>query len=253
MEEIVIVSKKNLSDFRRENGIYCLKVKPHQKEETLNRVAKWLHETYGEEILFQKLSAYTVGMSSQEVDGVKRLALQEFSREKEAFVRFIKDSLMDLAEVSNFINLDGFTFFGMQEYRKEAAYLLEDCVEAYLSRESYREFLDLLHYFVELEESRLSQLYVVADTNGSYRFYDESYQEITTECEQMFLDEFPEIDEEAEKENDMLISTLVILVPEKIVLYGIKNVKNKNFLITLQNIFQKRICFSEEVPQFLTP
>ncbi|MBQ2614185.1 MAG: hypothetical protein IJB80_02505 [Clostridia bacterium] len=250
MEEIVIISKKNLSDFKGENGIYCLKIKPHKKEEALHRLAEWLHETYGEEILFQKISAYTGGMSSQEVNNVKRLALQEFSREKEGFVRFIMDSLTDLAEVSNFINLDGFTFFGMQEYRKEAEYLLEDCIEAYLSRESYREFLDLLHYFVELEESRLSQLYVVANTDGSYRFYDESYQEITMKCEQMFLDEFPEIDEEAEKENDMLISILVILVPEKIILYGIKNVKNKNFLITLQNIFQKRICFLEEVPQF---
>lgn len=253
MEEIVIVSKKNLSDFGKENGIYCLKTKPHKKEEALVRVAEWIHETYGEEILFQKLPFCTNGMSRQEIDSVKKFALQEFSHERESFIRFIKDSLVDLTEVSNFINLDGFTFFGMQEYRKEAAYLLEDCVEEYLSRESYREFLDLLHYFVELEEPQLSELYVVADANGSYRFYDKSYQEITNECEQMFLDEFPEIDEETEKENDMLISTLVILVPEKIILYGIKNVKNKNFLITLQNIFQKRIYFSEEVPQFLLP
>ena len=264
MEQMVLCSKNDLTElykmlieksslkhivFFQKDTVNYLGFDLKDMEEASFFIAEWINQCCGQKEIIQVLLANYDFLSCEELFAVKQVAMQKLNREKSALLPPIQEGLFALSKVSNMLSLDGFVVFCMQEYKEAVLFLVEESLDEYLSHEEYLEFLNMLHHFVELEEPNFKCLYVVAEPDGFYRFYDEACREITQECKKMFQEEFQEIvEEESEKQNDMLISLLVILVPEVICLYGIQYIQNRNFLTTLQIVFEERIRFFEEVP-----
>ena len=115
---------------------------------------------------------------------------------------------------------------------------MEEVLEEYFIKKEYADFLDLLHYFADVEERGFGKLDIITTNDGKYRFYDESRIDITDSCVRIFNREF---NDQNITENDFLISILILLLPEEISIYGAENIINKNILKTLKFIFENRI------------
>ena len=258
MEAIIFSSKQDLHALNNQlNGkislyekdtVNYLGVELAELKEASFFLAEWLHRVYAGRTIREGLRTSFDFLSQDEIYGVKQLADQRLEQEKAEFIQNIQKNLLRFTEISNKINLEGFWRFAMQDYRDEVLELLEESLDDYLAEQDYKEFLELLRYFIELEQSQMKELSVIALPDNTYRIYDEKHIDITDECTKLFCDEFIDAEQEdTEQQNDLLISLLVILLPEKIYLYGTKYVKNKNFITTLETVFAGRIECTEEI------
>ncbi len=255
MDALILHSKRELSSLwnivkdrfpsqaiwmqKNRDGNYTLAISKHYFEQFKRIFARWFHQKICDTEIEKVLSNYHY-LSQMEKEEIISIAKNEVEEAQEEFIFFIEYKLNNLVENSAKINLEGFIVFGMQEYRKKLEDIVEECLEIYFCEQDYQEFLDLLRYFIAIEEYRFGHLTVVAQPNGSYRYYDEDYHDITLQCMEQFLGEYH--DEEAEP-NDSFITILILMLPEKISIYGIENIANYKFINTLHSVFESRIKF----------
>ena len=259
MEQITVCSKNDLSELT--DMINCsVPVKSFETEQGVNEInfftadkkyfhkisdyiAVWINKRLGFKKVIEFLNSKYEILTNDERLEISRDAIQKLKEENQYLVRMISEKLVVLFEISNYINIEGFINFCLKEYSEELEIIVDECLDEYLTKKDYREFLNLLHYFSEIEESNFGNLYVVTQQNGGYKFYDENKREITDECINIFKREFMDT---SVNQDDLLISILILLLPEQIIFYGTDYIKNKKFLKTLQIVFEKRIIFYQD-------
>ena len=263
MEQVTICSKNDLSELgflmrnqfsrkhfvfqQKVNGVDSFTLDKKDLPEISGPVADWINKSFCKDkinqILYQKYDILT----EDEKFRISLTAVNRLKEENQDLVDMIRDKLLELFEISDRVNLEGFVTFCLQEYQAELEILIDECLDEYLAEQDYLEFLDLLSYFVEVEDCRFGNLSIVAQSDGSYRYYDENSREITRECMEEFMEEFA--DDEVDHD-DLLVSILIILLPERISLFGAEHIRNKNLLKTLQIIFEKRIKLYQHASAF---
>jgi len=139
---------------------------------------------------------------------------------------------------NNEINIDGFLTFRCRELFIDIKGIVEKIVEKYMVDKEYNEFIKLLKYFVEIEESKLDKLNILIDSTGKYTLKDSEGNDLTEEV-------YIEISDVKYVENisvdDMLISWLITNVPKEINIYNIENCTNKELINTIKNVFEERV------------
>jgi len=139
---------------------------------------------------------------------------------------------------NNEINIDGFLTFRCRELFIDIKCIVEKIVEKYMVDKEYNEFIKLLKYFVEIEESKLDKLNILIDPTGKYTLKDSEGNDLTEEV-------YIEISDVKYVENisvdDMLISWLITNVPKEINIYNIENCTNKELINTIKNVFEERV------------
>ena len=150
--------------------------------------------------------------------------------------------------------LEGFVRFRLREYYSVLETVVDDAAQEYLIEREYEEFIGLLKYFLSISESKIPLLHIETTDKG-YRFFDNNRKDITYECLVDFLTPLdstllPEthtlqgfqLDATVEEEvnyDDMLISTLISLSPEKILWYGAD--EKSEIATTVKKIFENRV------------
>ncbi len=201
----------------------------------------WMHQNFYRSELENIFLQYDL-LTEEERECIFKIVIEKIKAERTEMAKLLQEKVLDILADGDYFNLEGFIIFGIQEYCEQLEYVVEDCFDAYFSEQDYLEFLDLLRYFIEIEEYRFGHLLVLAQQDGKYQYYDESMQNITRQCLSRFLSEFK--DEYADPD-DCLITILILLLPEKISLYGAENIANPKFLETLKNIFGNRFNIFE--------
>ncbi|MEJ6950009.1 sporulation protein YtxC [Natronospora cellulosivora (SeqCode)] len=132
------------------------------------------------------------------------------------------------------INLEGFVRFRLKDYIDEMNLAVERSVDEFMVEKEYNEFIDLLKYFVDLQEPRVSMVNVIQKADGSFKILDSVGKVINNEYLEGYLSEI--FEEEVEYE-DLLISALINVAPESIVLHF----KNEETEDTVKKIFSERV------------
>lgn len=132
------------------------------------------------------------------------------------------------------LNVEGFVRFRLKDYLDDLKYAVERAVDDFIIEKEYNEFIDLLKYFVDLQEPRIGVVHVLKRVNGSFKIVDKNYNTISNEYLEGYLSEM--FDEEVEYE-DLLISALINVAPLKIVLHF----NDENTRKTVKNIFGNRV------------
>lgn len=257
METIIFSTNQNLHEvscqfhkiarYIKDNIQNNFEIAENEVKEASFFLAEWMHELYAEKEILDGLRLSFDFLSPDETYKVKQLAKKHLSNERILYIKKIQRKLLEFTEISRRINLDGFWCFVMRDYRRDILNLLEESLDEYWAEEDYREFLELLHCFIEVEEPQIESLMIQVTPDGKYHYFDENNQDITIECEELLRQEFSNVeDDETVYQNDMLISLLVILIPKKIIMSGVDYMKDKNFLTTLQIVFANRIHYTEE-------
>ncbi|EJO5349094.1 putative sporulation protein YtxC [Clostridium botulinum] len=153
---------------------------------------------------------------------------------KNQITKKIKKCIEDNDEM----NIDGFLTFRSREIFSDIKGIVDKIVEKYMVDKEYNEFIKLLKYFVEIEESKLDKLNILIDCNGKYTLKDSEGNDLTEEV-------YIEVSDVKYVENisidDMLISWLITNVPKEINIYNIENCTNKELINTIQNVFEDRV------------
>ncbi|UFJ39221.1 putative sporulation protein YtxC [Brevibacillus humidisoli] len=133
--------------------------------------------------------------------------------------------------------LEGFVRFRLKEYWDELAEAVEWGIEEYLREKEYREFVELLRYFISLQEARYRIVHVVPRNGKPYGLFDEKGQVIRLDQ----LDAMISHSEQEFRDEDYLVSALVTLAPLKIVLH--RSEEKPALAETLRSIFGERLSY----------
>ena len=150
----------------------------------------------------------------------------------------IMRDILEYLDSEKEINIEGFVNFRLNTYINELNETVERALEIFVTEREYNEFIKLLRYFVEIQECKIDTVHLCQSKDGRYLLYDDKRNSISSE----YFDELrSEILDDAINYDDLLISTLITISPNKIVIHDIEGFKNKELLQTITNVFAERI------------
>lgn len=149
----------------------------------------------------------------------------------------ILNELENFLHSSNHIVIDGFIRFRLKDYLHDLYEAVEDAVDDFLLDKEYKEFVQLLKYFVDIQDSRTERVDVVLGRDGKYNIYDEKGNSLENEMEVIL----PDIVSSEVNCEDLLISSLVTIAPAKIVFHFQTDNKYKATVETITNVFSGRV------------
>ena len=148
--------------------------------------------------------------------------------------------LLEYFDSNNEIIVDGFVNFRIKEYIKELEDTVDKAVDAFLMEREYQEFIKLLRYFVDIQEPKLEAVHIFSSYDNKYIILDHFHNEITNECIKEFLNEVPDGDINYD---DLLVSSLITIAPIRIYIHCAKQIRNKELLETIKNVFVNKVIF----------
>lgn len=138
------------------------------------------------------------------------------------------------------INVEGFLRFRMKDLVENIEAIIDKVVEEYMVEKEYDEFIKLLKYFVDIQESKMNILNIVMLKDGAYELFDENENNIF----ETFVNSISDLKTtNAVKEEDIIISGLITNSPSEIVIHNKENCCNQEFLNTIENVFGDRVKF----------
>lgn len=157
------------------------------------------------------------------------------------------DKIIDCVKENEEININGFVMFRMKELEIYLENIIEKMVEDHMVEKEYDEFIKLLQYFVNIQESRIDELNIIIDIEGRYILRDKDGNDIT----ESFMSDMHKNKMNTELLNgvnfeDMLISNLITYCPEKIVIHCPENSFNQEIINTISKVFIQRVEFCTE-------
>lgn len=212
-----------------------------------NALADHVIQQYEEKLLVRIINSNYGYFSSAEKKEILRISLKTIRNEDKVFFNtlfqirrrnMIVKKLMEYFEGSSDIILDGFVNFRLKEYIKELEEVIDNAVDDFLIEREYKEFIRLLRYFVEIQDSKFNFVHVIMQNDNKYILLDEKKKEITNECLQEFLTELPDTEI---NHDDLLVSSLITLAPKSIIIHNWERFKNQKLLDTIKNVFTGKV------------
>ncbi|MDD6307823.1 MAG: putative sporulation protein YtxC [Clostridia bacterium] len=153
---------------------------------------------------------------------------------------YIETRLYEFLAASDVLSIDGFVRFRLKEYRNMLRQIVDKVAGNYITEKEYEEFIALLQYFVSMQPGLVEVLHVIMDKDTCI-FLDENEVPIQDACmEDIF---FAEAQGTLTKD-DVLLSVLITMAPERIVLHHATGNMRHEILETVMQVFcgRVRIC-----------
>lgn len=148
----------------------------------------------------------------------------------------VRRALMSCLAEQSSLNVDGFLRFRLRGYIENLRDITDYAVNEFVLNRQYREFIDLLRYFVHFHESRIAEAHLIHDGGNRFMLFDGGMrplevigtEEVTVET----------IDRELNVE-DMVVSALISVLPAKIHLHTRE--PRAASVQTIRQIFEERV------------
>jgi len=160
-------------------------------------------------------------------------SVYQISRKNKLFQK-----VMDYLKFNNYIVIDGFIRFRLKEYLGELKEAADKAVDDFLMEREYKEFIQLLKYFVEIQEPQIDIVHVLIRAGSVFKLFDDKMRPIRSDyLGGLFIDLMGnEINYE-----DLLISALVTIAPKRITFHFKKNQCLPITLEAIKNIFAGKV------------
>lgn len=207
-------------------------------------------EKYREKELFNFLTETYFFLKQEEILEVEEMIMkvlrseENLKDEKMIFciskINSIIEKIKTCLEENEEINIKGFITFRMKELREDIEEIIDKVVEEYMVEKEYKEFVKLLKYFVDIQESKIEKINIYIHEGGGYELKDGYGNDIFNE----FMKELSEckIDTEAKIE-DIIISGLITIAPKQVIIHHKENCLNAEFIETIVNVFGDRVFY----------
>ena len=144
-------------------------------------------------------------------------------------------ALSDYLGEAGHLHIQGFLRFRLPEYLPLLDKTIDRAIQRYMVEKEYDAFIDLIQAFIQTQKSKISVVHVVWSANHCFRLLDENHLPL----EQDFWRQTEGIAMEGAYD-DVLISSLLYLLPEKIILHTGCQMKAPKIALTIQKIFSGR-------------
>jgi putative sporulation protein YtxC len=153
------------------------------------------------------------------------------------------DKITKCIEENNEINISGFLTFRTKALRLDLECVVDKVVEEYMVEKEYDEFVNLLKYFVEVQESKVDEVNIIIGKNGDYYLRDIEGNDL---MENMIM-ELPGVKfDSKENQEELIISTIITNAPKKIIIHCVDNCKNKELIQTINKVFVNRVHYCDK-------
>ena len=156
----------------------------------------------------------------------------------------ILDNIIECILENDEINISGFLTFRMKEISRDIEKVIDKIIERYIIEKEYEEFIDLLKYFISIQDSKIELVNIYIKPQDIYSIMDKDgndiFDKLVDELDMAQVD-FVEVDVA-----DIIISGLITNAPQKIIIHGRNNCSNLEFLNTIELVFESRVVFCQE-------
>ncbi|MGL4655623.1 MAG: putative sporulation protein YtxC [Sarcina sp.] len=155
----------------------------------------------------------------------------------------IENIINEFIREDNFINIEGFIRFRLRPIRPLIEDIIDKVVEDYMVEKEYNEFINLLKYFVDIQDSKIDIVNIYIDEHGEYIVKDIEGEDLFKK----FMNELLENkDTSSVNSEDVIISGLITNAPKIIHIYNKEFCIHEEFLKTITSVFRERVDFLEE-------
>ncbi|SDK74774.1 putative sporulation protein YtxC [Natronincola ferrireducens] len=145
---------------------------------------------------------------------------------------------MDYFKLHDEINIKGFITFRLKDYILELQDIVERAVEDFLMDKEYNEFIKLLKYFVDIQEAKIDLIHILLEDEGKYKLYDQYGNLVNNEYLKVIASEMGDKDINYE---DLLISSLITIAPNKVFIHNISKLENPDMIKTISQVFANKV------------
>jgi len=154
----------------------------------------------------------------------------------------IIDKITRCIEENNEINIGGFLTFRAKELNEDLESIVDKVVEEYMVEKEYNEFINLLKYFVDVQESKVDEVNILIEKDGNYYLRDEEGNNLV---ENMMV-ELPDIKfDTIENQEELIISTMISSAPKKVIIHCVQHCKNKELIETISKVFTDKVQYCD--------
>ena len=189
------------------------------------------------------LKGTDISYVSQEL---QRILIEQENINDEDFVYFmnikndINEKIIKCLNEYEVMNVRGFLTFRIKDLKQDFELIVDKIVERYMVKKEYDEFIKLLRYFVEIQESKIDEVNIVINDSGEYGILDKGGRDILSK----FLEDVNNYKIPGSISiDDVIISGLITNVPKRLILHGCDNCKNQELIDTIKNVFLDRVAF----------
>lgn len=149
----------------------------------------------------------------------------------------IISNIKSCLEESPIMNINGFITFRLKSLREDIEKIIDKVIEKYMVEKEYMEFIKLLKYFVDIQDSKIEEVNIIVQEEGNYRVEDENGYDLFKE----FLEELEGNNISNVNMEDIIISGLITNCPKKIKIHNEEKCLNKEFIDTIVKVFENRV------------
>lgn len=146
--------------------------------------------------------------------------------------------IITCSEQSNEFNINGFVTFRMKELLSDFENIIEKVIEKYMAEKEYNEFIKLLKYFVEIQESKIDEINIIIKKQSEYLVIDKNGSNL---LDFVLSDIYETQYNSTTSMEDVIISSLITNSPSKIIIHNIGMCDNMEFIETIKNVFCDRV------------
>lgn len=177
--------------------------------------------------------------SVEEIKNIYACALNLF-KEKEFIIRqSLNEKIYDYILNEDYINIEGFVKFRMKEFNNYVSMIVDLAWEEYFIKKDQDEFINVLKYFVDIQQEKLELLRIHIKEDNSFILYDEKGKKIDSINDEEIMSM---IIEENLNYEDFLMSNLLTLCPAKIeIIDSLNNDSSKEIIDVIKSIFGEKV------------
>ncbi|MCF6465970.1 hypothetical protein C3E90_08785 [Clostridium sp. Cult2] len=232
-------------DYQSRHLFNITPVKNKSSKDFYNNITKMILDIilniYSKDIIYKQIWTNFKDIKSNEkmkvVEISKELLLDEenFVTEKEYINSQIKNYIMDVP----FISIDGFILFRLKGLNLFIDLVIDKGIEEFTVEKEYMEFIKILQYFVEVQKPKYDLINIVFE-GKNYKLLDKDNNNIDND----YFDEVvEELDSISISDDDILISSLIVLSPKNIVIHSDEENKGRDVIKIITDVFQNKVYF----------
>lgn len=145
--------------------------------------------------------------------------------------------LQEYLAVHQELVIEGFIAFRLKDYQGRLAEIVGKAVDEYMMDLEYKEFIRVLRYFVDVQETQVDEVHVVVSNDDAFKISDASGNVIGNQ----YLETFTARSGEEINYEDLLISALITIAPQTIMLHLAAAAPLSHIFQTIQGVFAGRV------------
>lgn len=194
-------------------------------------IQKEFHYQYSQEVM--QIEDFTQRLLESSVwEHAKVIYANRREKLRKQLIQFLKENPV--------CALDGFARFRMKTYRQALVTCVKDAVNEYLVDKEYKEFIQMLRYFVSVQSPKLERIHVIQEGPKQFKMLQEDGSPI---CLKEMDHALQEAVEQTFSHEDYIVSTLLTVAPAYVSLHA--RYPEENVIRTLMQVFEGRIVVCE--------